>query len=99
RSARRLLAREPLEQLRLGRGADARHLAEPPLRRRGPELLGAAHAEPAADLDHPLRRQAHEAPKADELRLDVALELAQLRDLARLDELPQSRLDAGADPA
>src|SRR5204862_4122591 len=40
-----------------------------------------------------------ETPNSDELRLDLPLELAQLGDLARLDELSKPRLDAGSDPA
>ena len=63
------------------------------------ELRERAHAERAADLEHPLARDAEEPPEPDELRRDLALELVQLGDLAGLDELAQPPLDPRPDPA
>jgi hypothetical protein len=51
-----------------------------------------------AELPYPLRREPEQARHADELRQRLRLELVELRDPARLDELPQARLDPGADP-
>ena len=56
-------------------------------------------AERAPDLDHPLRADAEEAAEPDELRPHLLLELVELRDAARLDELAQAPGDARPDPA
>ena len=51
-----------------------------------------------AELTHPLGREAEQARDADELRQRLCLQLLQLRQLARLDELAQPLLDPGPDP-
>ena len=53
----------------------------------------------AGRADEPLRAEAEVAAERDELRLDLALELRELCDPPRLDELAQARLDARADAA
>ncbi len=98
----RASAGRPLERgadLRLRRRADARHLAQPSRRRGLAQLLGVADAERAAELDHALRRQPDEPAEADQLRPHLALQLVELRDPPRLDELAQPRLDRRPDPA
>ena len=60
---------------------------------------GGADAERPRDLDRAFRAEPEIAPEADERRGELALELGQLLDLARLDELAQPRLDPRADPA
>ena len=47
---------------------------------------------------HPLGREPEQRSDADELRERLLLQLAQLRELAGLDELPQACFDPGADP-
>ena len=49
------------------------------------------------ELAHPLRGEPEQARDADELRQRLRFELPQLCQLARLDELPQPRLDPRAD--
>jgi hypothetical protein len=51
------------------------------------------------DLDRALGPEAEIATEADETRRELAFELGQLGDVARLDELAQPRLDPPADPA
>ena len=51
------------------------------------------------ELAHPLRREPEQRADADELRERLRFQLAQLRELAGLDELPQPRLDPGPIPA
>jgi hypothetical protein len=63
------------------------------------KLVGGGHSERAADLDHPFRPDAEEPSEPDQLRLHLALELLELGDASRLDELAQARGDAGPDPA
>src|SRR5581483_11847976 len=95
----RPLAGEPGDDLPLGVRADAARLAEPPrlrgcaqvVRRMDPELL--------AERDHALRSETDEPSERDELRLDVALELLELGETSRRDELLQAALDARADAA
>ena len=85
--------------LRSVSGPIARHLLQAPGLGRLPQLSERAHAEHPADLQHPLDRDAEEAPEPGELGRHLALELLQLCDLARLDELLQPPLDPRADPA
>ena len=96
---RLLLAGERLEQPRLGLRPDAGHGAQPPGRGRLAQLLGGADAERPGDLHRAPRGQPEVAAEPDEVRRELALELRQLRDLARLDELAQPRLDPRPDPA
>ena len=63
------------------------------------ELVGGAHAERARQLDRALGAQAEVAAEADEVRRQLALDLSELLDLARLHQLAQPRLDPLADPA
>jgi hypothetical protein len=63
-----------------------------------PRVRG-AHVERARDLDHALRPHAEQPAEADELRQRLVLELLQLGELARLDELDEPALDALADAA
>ena len=93
------LGRESLEEARLGHGADAAHRAKPAGERGGPELVRRVDVQRPPDLEHPLRRDADEAPEADELRLHLPLQLLELGDRAGLHQLGQARGDAGADPA
>ena len=86
------------EELGLGLRADAGHAREPALGCGRPKLLRSSHAQRPADLDRPFRPQAQEPPQPDELGRDFALELVQLRDLPRLDELAEPRLDPWPDP-
>ena len=79
--------------------SDPRDRRQPPFPRRHPELLGAGDAERLSDLDHPLRPDAEEATKPDELGLHLAFELVELGDATGLDELAQARRDPRADPS
>src|SRR5262249_13912703 len=90
---------ERLTQLALRLRPDPGNLAEPSLTRRLPQLVECADAEHAPDVHQPADRDAEQAADADELRRDLALEPAQLRDAAGLDQLLQPALDAGPDPA
>ncbi len=93
------LAAERLEQPRLGLRPDTRHGPQPARGRSLAELVGGAHAERPRELDRALRPQAEIAAEPDEVRRELALELRQLGDVARLDELPQPGLDPRPDPA
>ena len=84
--------------LRLGLGADARHVAQAAGRGRLPQLASGADVERAGDVDRALGAQPEVAAEADEVRHKVALELGELRDLSRRHELAQAGLDPGADP-
>ena len=97
--SRPLPSRESREQLRLRLRPDPGHLPQPPFRGGRAELVHGPHAERAPDLDRALWAEPEQPTEPDELRRDLALELVQLRDPSRLDELPQPRLDPGADPA
>src|SRR5207247_1306002 len=88
RGARRLVPREPLEELRLAGRADPGHVTQPPVRCRRPKLRRGTDPERAPDLDGALRREPEETAEPDELRVDLALELVELRDRAGLHELP-----------
>ena len=50
------------------------------------------------ELAHPLRRDPEQRRDADELRQRLRLQLVELGDPARLDELAQARVDSRADP-
>ena len=93
------LAGERLEQPRLGLRPDPRHGPQPARGRRLAKLVGGADAERPRELDRALRAEPEVAAEADEIGRELALELCQLGDLARLDELAQPRLDPRADPA
>src|SRR5581483_7830483 len=87
------------ENPRLRLGADAGRLAQPAGGRGGAELRGRPHAQRLPDLRRPPRAEPEQPPERGELRRDGALELAQLREPAGLDELAQPALDSGPDPA
>ena len=93
------LARERLEQPRLGLGADPRHRPQPALGRGVAQLGRGPHAQRAGELDTALGAEPEIAAETDEIGSELALELLELGDLARLDELAQPRLDPGADSA
>ena len=93
-------ARERLEQPRLGLGPDrpARPAAgRPPPPREAPRRR--ADAERPRDLHRALRAQPEIAAETDQPGRQLALELRQLGDVARLHELAQPRLDPRADAA
>jgi hypothetical protein len=50
-----------------------------------------------AEIPHPLGRQTEQASHSHELRHRLSLQLAQLGELAGVDELAQARVDPGAD--
>ena len=93
------LARERFEEPRLGLRSDAADRLQAPRGRRLAQLVGCPDVERLRDLDRALRAEPEVAAEADERRSELALELGQLRDRARLDELAQARLDPGPDPA
>ena len=97
--ARLGLALERLAQLRGRLRPHSRNVLEPPALDRLAQLRRSARVERAPDLDGALRREAEEPPETDELRLDLRLELARVRDLSRLDELAQPRLEPRPDTA
>src|SRR5439155_19397419 len=86
-------------ELRLGLRPEAAHAAHPSLADRLAQLRCGSHAQRTPELDCTLRPEPEKAAEADQLRLDLAFELARVRDLAGLDELPQARLDSRPDPA
>src|SRR5439155_3334943 len=92
-------ARERRAQLRLGLRADTGHLLEASFVDRGAQLVRRADAERAPELDRAFRTEPEEAAEPDELRLNLALEVAEADDLAALDELLQHRRDARPDSA
>src|SRR4029453_9633318 len=93
------LASERLEEPRLGLLPDPRNGPQPTRRRRLAKLVGGTDAEGPSELHRALRPQPQVAPQADEIRRDLALQLRQLGDRARLDALAQPRLDPRSDPA
>jgi len=90
--SRDLLARERLQDLRLGLGPDARHAAQLPGQRRGAELLRRPDIQRTRDVDRPPRAQPQVPAEPDQRRRQVALELRQLGDVAGLDQLEKARL-------
>src|SRR5205823_14364238 len=78
---------------------DPAHLAQPSLGGRGAQLVRRPDPELSPDLDGSARADAEQPAERGELQRDVLLELAQLGDLAGLDELAEPRLDPGPDPA
>ncbi|HET7044551.1 MAG TPA: hypothetical protein VFI37_06855, partial [Gaiellaceae bacterium] len=86
-------------KLRLRRRADPRHPLQVAAGDRGAQLGGRLDVECPRQLDRACRREAEQAAEADDLRQHLPLELAQLGDLARLDQLAQPCLDRRADPA
>ena len=63
----------------------------------GSQLLQRPHVERRAELAHSLRREPEQPADRDELGHHLRLELAQLRQLAGLDELAQACLDSRPD--
>ena len=90
---------EPLDEPALGRRADAPDGLQPPGGGCLAKLVWSADSELRRDLEHPLRRDAEIAPEAVELGPDLALELVQLGDRPRLDELAEAGGDSRPDPA
>ena len=94
--------REPCEALvdpRSRLRPDPGHAVEPACRGRFAQLRQRPDPERVPDLAHPLRRDAEQRRNADELRQRLRLQLVQLGDPSRLDELAQPRLDPRPDPA
>ena len=87
------------QQLRLGLRPDSRDALQPPGGSCLAELVHRPHSERAPDLGRPLRPEAEQPPEPDQLRRDLALQLVELCDPPRLDQLLQPRLDPRADPA
>src|SRR5207237_9547028 len=65
----------------------------------GAELVRRCAPERAADRDHPLGPDAEEAAQSDELRSHLTLQLVELCDPSRLDQLTEARGDPRTDPA
>src|SRR5581483_1036159 len=78
---------------------DPRHLAQATGRGRLAELGRRPYSERARDLHRLAGADPEVAAEPDEVRLHLALELLELRDLPGLDELLQAALDPPADPA
>ena len=97
--ARPLLSCERRDQLGLRLRPDSGHACKPSLRRGLAELLGGANAESAPDLDRTLGAETDEPPEPDELGRHLALQLVELGDPPRLEELAEPRLDPRADAA
>ena len=95
--APRSVARETREDLPLRLGADAPDVAQAARLGGRAQLVGGSDAELAAERDHPLRPEPDEPAEPDELRLDLALQLIELGDASRSDELGEAPLDAGSD--
>jgi hypothetical protein len=98
-SPRLLRAGERFEKARLRSWSDAA---------RGPQAAGERgiaqfarrpDVERTGELQRPLRGQSEVAAEADEVRRELPLELGELGDRARFDELTHLRLDARPDPA
>ena len=87
------------QQLRLRLRPDSRDALQPSRGSGLAELVHRPHSERAPDLDRPLRPEAEQPPEADQLRRDLALQLVELCDPPRLDQLLQPRLDPRPDPA
>jgi hypothetical protein len=97
--ARLGLAAERLDQPRLGLRPDSGDAPQPAGGRRLAQLVGGADSERSRYLDRAFSAQAEIAAHADQIGGELTLELRQLGDPARLDELAQARLDPRADPA
>ena len=85
-------ASEPLLRLR----ADSRDRPQPAGASCVPKLVGGGDLERAADLDHALRADAEEPCERQKLRPHVSLQLLELCEAPRLDELLQARRDPRA---
>jgi hypothetical protein len=94
-----VLARQRLEQPRLGLRADPGRGLQAARERGFAQLVGAANAERPRQLQGAARAQAEVAPEPDEVRRELTLEFGELRDRAGVDQLAQPRLDPGADAA
>ena len=107
----RLVEEQPATRTRLGLTSqplticasvfqpDPLHGPEPSGRRGLAQLVRRADVQRPCDLHRALRPEPDVASEAHQVRRQLALELRQLRDTARLDELPQPRLDPRPDPA
>ncbi len=77
--------------------ADPRHAVEPARRGGVAQLRERPDPERVPELAHALRGEPEQPADADELREHLVLQLAQLGQVAGLDELTQAGLDPGAD--
>src|SRR5581483_10076301 len=91
--------RQRLEELRLRLRSDARHRAQPAGGRRLAKLLGGPSIERPRQLQRALGPEPEVAAETDEVGGELALELRQLGDLPRLDQLAELSLDAATDSA
>src|SRR5580765_2922314 len=96
-SRRRPFLGEARGDLRLGRRPDARDVAQPAGRGGLAQLVRGADAERAAELDHALRAESDQAAESDQLGLHLGLQLVDLGQAARLDQLLQPCLDRWPD--
>ena len=91
------LTGERRDDLGLGLRADARHLAQAPGGRGLPQLVRGPHPERAGDVDRARGAQPEVAAEPDEAGDELTLELGELGDLSRLQQLAQASLDPRTD--
>ena len=97
--SRRLRAGERFQKPGLGLRSDAGRGLQAAGERGLAQLAARSHVERAGQLQRPLRGQPEVAAEADDVGRELPLELGELGDRARLDQLAQLRLDARPDPA
>ncbi len=95
----RTLAVEGGADRRLGSRPDAGHLSQPPGRGCLAQLLGGVDPERRADLSAPAGAEAEQAAEGSQLGRSLPAKLLHLVELPGLDELAESCLDPGPDPA
>ena len=97
RTRRLRLTLERRPDLQLGRRTDPGRVPQTARGDRSLELCDGRHVEIAGNAEDPFRGEAEQPAEADELGLELRLELAEFGDLSCLDELAQLRLDPRAD--
>src|SRR5262245_19458906 len=81
----------------MGDRPDSTNVRQTPLPDSGAKVRDGSQIERAGDREHAIRREPDQPPEADQLRVELPLEITQLCDLTGLDELAQTRLDPLAD--